>query len=272
MDAKKDDLPHCRICSNEAELFDRATVLSKYDVAYYRCANCGFVQTETPYWLDEAYTKAINAVDTGIMQRNLLHRRITSSIIELLFPEARPVLDYGAGHGIFVRLMRDLGYDFYWYDLYASNDYALGFEHRNGNVYDLVTSFEVLEHLSDPLDQLSRMMSLSANVLVSTELLPERAPKISDWWYYTPAHGQHISFYTQKALRTVAQHFGRRLLSRGTIHLFTKEPKNNLMFRLAVNHRVAALIRVLRSRPSLTMPDHYRMTQEGPGGASQAKA
>jgi hypothetical protein len=44
----------------------RHTVLRKYDVQYFQCGGCGFLQTETPYWLDEAYSSAIVTADTGI--------------------------------------------------------------------------------------------------------------------------------------------------------------------------------------------------------------
>lgn len=44
----------CRVCGAEAENFDQAKVLGKYDVSYYVCKECGFVETEEPYWLEES--------------------------------------------------------------------------------------------------------------------------------------------------------------------------------------------------------------------------
>ena len=43
-------------------------------------------------------------------------------------PQTKKFLDYGGGYGILVRLMRDVGYDFYWFDKYSQNIFAKGFE------------------------------------------------------------------------------------------------------------------------------------------------
>jgi Methyltransferase domain len=239
----------------QSDHFDDAEVLRKYSVKYFQCGTCGFVQTEEPYWLEEAYSSAITKLDTGILTRNLSNRTITSAIINVLYPKAESFLDYGGGHGIFVRLMRDKGYNFSWDDLHASNDYAKGFEHTEDVTYDLVTAFEVLEHLVDPIAELSTLMSLSPNVLVSTFLPPHPTPKVSDWWYYTPMAGQHVSVYTLDALRVIAGRFGRHLLSHGPYHLFTAAPKNRLLFRLATSSAFSRVLKEFGKRPSLLLSD-----------------
>jgi hypothetical protein len=251
----------CRICGDRVDTLDRATVLQRHLITYSRCASCGFVQTETPYWLEEAYSSAIAKADTGVLSRNLQNMRVTSSIISLLFPRSKLFLDYGGGHGIFVRLMRDSGFDFHWYDLHASNDYARGFEHGDGTTYDLLTAFEVLEHLVDPIEELSKMMSCSPNLLVSTELVSSPAPMVSEWWYYCPVTGQHVSFYSLASLRLIAKKFGRHLLSQGPYHLFSKEPQNRFWFRLAMSMRVSKVVNRVWRRPSLTMPDFYSLSK-----------
>jgi hypothetical protein len=45
--------------------------------------------------------------------------------------------------------MRNKGSNFHWFDLYATNDYARGFELEEGSTYDFLASFEVLERLID---------------------------------------------------------------------------------------------------------------------------
>lgn len=193
------------------------------------------------------------------MQRNLLNRDVTTAVINLLFPKMSGAVDFGAGHGVFVRLMRDRGFKFSWSDLHASNDYARGFEHKDGLNYDLLTAFEVLEHLIDPVAELTKLMALSDNVLVSTCLVPQPAPRLSDWWYYVPTTGQHIAFYTVESLRLLARRFGRNLLSVGPYHLFTKAPKNPFLFRLATRLRTAQIINRLYRHPSLIESDFQQM-------------
>lgn len=255
----------CRICGSKSDAFDRAVILGKHSIRYFRCTDCGFVQTETPYWLDEAYSSAIAAIDTGIMYRNLQNRRITASVVNLLYPNLNSALDYGAGHGIFVRMMRDAGFNFFWYDLHATNDYARGFEHKSGTVYDLVTSFEVLEHLVDPISEIETLMDLAPNVLVSTETLPAPPPKVSDWWYYATVGGQHVSFYSVKSLQTIAWKFKRSLLSWGPYHLFASIPQNRLLFRIAMHPRTSHFCARLRRRPSLMIPDLEVMSKQAAG-------
>jgi hypothetical protein len=224
-------------------------------VKYFCCRTCGFLQTEEPYWLGEAYSSAIASIDTGILYRNLLNQQVTTAVINVLFPRIGSALDFGAGHGIFVRLMRDTGFNFFWQDLHATNDYARGFEHTADAHYDFVTSFEVLEHLVDPYETIAEMMRLSPALLVSTELVPDPTPKVRDWWYYATASGQHVSFYSLESLRFIARKFGRHLVSCGPYHLFTQSPQSELLFRMATSQRFSGILRSFRKRKSLMMED-----------------
>jgi hypothetical protein len=254
-------MTQCKICGMPSEFFDEAKILRKFLIKYFRCATCGFIQTETPYWLDEAYSSAIAKQDTGILERNLLNRELTTAVLNLLCPEAESSVDFGGGHGVFVRLMRDRGFNFVWHDPHATNDYAPGFEYQEGHNYDFLTAFEVLEHLPDPIAGLSRMMSLSPDVFVSTLLLPQPAPKLSDWWYYATLSGQHVSFYTPEALRVIAKKFGRKLLSRGSYHLFTTAPKSRALFRIAASMRGSRIMNTIRKRRSLSQSDYQLLTK-----------
>jgi hypothetical protein len=217
------------------------------------------MQTEEPYWLEEAYSSAIASQDVGVMHRNLINRDLTSAVVNLLFPNVSNAVDFGAGHGIFVRLMRDRGFNFLWSDLHATNDYARGFELPEGSTYDFLTAFEVLEHLVDPASDLSRLMDLSENVFVSTCIVPQPAPGLSDWWYYMPSTGQHISFYTTESLHRIASRFGRRLLTCGSYHLFTREKRSDLLYKAANNLRIARIVNQMYRRASLIENDFEKM-------------
>jgi len=104
---------HCIICRKESQQFFKAKILDKYEIKYYYCLECGFINTEKPYWLDEAYKNPINKTDTGILSRNINLSRITSLIIYFNYDKKGVFLDYAGGHGTFTRLMRDIGFDFF---------------------------------------------------------------------------------------------------------------------------------------------------------------
>lgn len=119
----------CRICSVKTVKMFNARVMNKYDVDYFLCGTCGFLQTEEPYWLKESYADgAISSLDTGVLARNLYFSKVTSGIIYFLLDPRGSFLDYGGGHGILTRMMRDRGFDFYWYDPFAENIFSRGFE------------------------------------------------------------------------------------------------------------------------------------------------
>lgn len=169
----------CKICNSTSNFFSEAVILERYKIKYFQCSNCGFVQTEEPYWLEESYTESITKTDVGLVFRNNLFSQVTGFIISNFFNDQGNFLDYGGGCGLFVRLMRDLGYDFYWYDQYCKNLFARGFETQENseNDYDFITSFELFEHFANPLQEIENILKISSNILFSTRLLPSNNPK-----------------------------------------------------------------------------------------------
>jgi hypothetical protein len=224
------------------------------------------VQTEEPYWLEEAYADPINATDIGIVSRNAGLARICQGVILAFFDPNGAFLDHAGGYGLFTRAMRDAGFDFRQVDAFCPNLFARGFEALAGSgTYEMVTAFELLEHVADPRRELEKLGALSRNLLLSTVLLPREAPPPDAWWYYGVDHGQHVSFYTRRALTTLAEHLGRRLYSEGSLHLMTRRRVSPSLFRLLARNGLAAAAvrRLLRGRQrkrSLLAEDYERLT------------
>lgn len=222
----------CKICGNNSQPLFIAKVLNKYDVQFEQCESCHFIQTEKPYWLHEAYASAINNNDTGIIARNERFRSIVTVLISFVFGKNEKYLDYAGGYGIFTRMMRDVGFDYYWVDEYAKNLVSIGFEHKSGTTYEAITAFEVFEHLDNPEEKLMDMLSYTDNIIFSTELVPDKTPD-KDWWYYAFNHGQHIAFYHRKSLLYLAKKHGLHLSSNGSnFHVLSKKTINPLVFKL----------------------------------------
>ena len=173
----------CKICGNDTLRAFSAEIMKKYTVNYFQCPNCEFVQTENPYWLKEAYESPMNFTDTGIMVRNQRFSKVTASLLILFFDKKAKFLDFAGGYGVFTRIMRDMGFDFYWDDPYTKNLLARGFEKSDGEIYQVVTTFESFEHYENPLEEIGKITAISENIIFSTEPVAFPFPE-KDWWYY----------------------------------------------------------------------------------------
>ncbi|MDD3329749.1 MAG: class I SAM-dependent methyltransferase [Bacteroidales bacterium] len=228
----------CRICSHPIKTVFQANILHKYDISYFKCENCGFIQTEEPFWLAEAYTTSINITDTGLIQRNVYCAKLTSSIIKAFFRVNATYVDMAGGYGLFVRIMRDKGFNFLWNDLYTENIFARGFDfHSTQNkTIELITAFEAFEHFQNPLQELESMYVISRNIFFSTLLIPTDIPD-KNWWYYAFEHGQHISFYSKQTLNYLAEKFNMYLYSNNKdFHLLTEKKLPHALCNLLFNY------------------------------------
>ncbi|SMC72825.1 class I SAM-dependent methyltransferase [Pedobacter nyackensis] len=241
-----------KITGGQTEVVFNTKVLNKYDVKYYRCLETGFIQTEDPFWLEEAYSTAITKLDIGLVSRNELLRNKTVKLLSDCFDGSKRFLDYAGGYGMFTRMMRDMGYDFYHHDIYCQNLFSEFFDLANckqQSDFEVVTAFEVFEHLANPLEEIGAILQFGNNILFTTELQPIGLENISDWWYVVPETGQHIALYTKKALEYIAKQLGLHLLSDGiSMHLFTKEKLPFNPFVEKEREKEPFLIRMMRRK------------------------
>lgn len=239
----------------------RASVLRKYDVEYQHCASCDYIQTEGPYWLEEAYHSPITVQDTGSLVRVLFLADVTKVMLALVLGRRGRCLDFGGGYGIFTRRMRDLGADFWWEDRYCDNLLAQGFSAAaNEGGFVLATCFEVLEHVERPLELLAELLERADAVLVSTELNDGWSRRFFEWPYVAAEHGQHIGFLGERTLRLLAERLGVQVVSNGkSLHLFTKTRVAEWKARVAFRAKAAGLLAKCIRWESLTMVDHERL-------------
>ena len=251
----------CPICEARTEPFGCAAVLQKHHAEFCRCVSCGFLFAKDPVWLAEAYSSAITASDVGLVDRNIWFSRVARSVVPVLFNADGRFLDYGGGTGLFTRLMRDAGFDWYWLDPACRNIFAEGYEANiSGGVrYELQTAAELFEHLVDPVQTMAQLCELSRNILFTTRLLPDPLPPLDKWWYYGLEHGQHVSFYTRRSLRVLGERFGLQLSSDDeNLHLFGTKRVCDIVFRVAASAPFSSLVARVTSRRSLLPADFDR--------------
>lgn len=248
-----------KITGGDTTLLFKAKVLSKHEVAYFRCNDTGFIQTEEPYWLNEAYSSAITKLDVGLVLRNEKLVELTQTLLLRNFNHNGTFLDYAGGYGLFTRMMRDRGFQFFHTDPYCENifaEYQDLKEQQTNTGFEMVTAFEVFEHFTSPMEEIKSILSYSDNLFFTTELVPVNVTR--DWWYFSFETGQHIAFYTEKTLRYIAKRYNRNYYTDGHwLHLFTAKSfsKNPL---LEMNKREPFLIRKMKK-----LLKHYELRKNG---------
>jgi hypothetical protein len=211
----------CRLCGARAQFWNRKRLLNRFDVRYYLCTQCGSLETEQPYWLDVAYDVTGTGDDVGAAQRTIdLVLKSSALLDRIKLPADAECIDFGGGLGLFTRMMRDRGFNFLSYDLYAvpffSDRYSL--KSLEGRSPAVVTAFEVLEHFTNPAEDLTQLFeSRPALVIATTELFTGQDPS---WPYFTPGTGQHVFFYSRQALGQIARRFGYLLALVGGLIVF----------------------------------------------------
>lgn len=243
----------CTICSSAMQPCFTATVLGKYDAQYEVCGDCGFMAIWDPHWLEEAYSRAIASADTGLVMRNIdLAPKVAGALFWLAGERgAGRYVDVAGGYGLLTRMMRDIGFDFYWGDKYCENIMAPGFEYREefGECH-AVTAFEVLEHLSDPVPFIEEALAKyqPQYFLCSTELYEGDPPAPGSWNYYAFATGQHVAFYQRRTLQKLADRLGLHFASANRLHLFSRQPVDESVLRIVTGLLASPLALYIRFR------------------------
>ena len=213
--------PSCRLCRSTTRFAMSATIRGKHRISYYVCDGCGSMQTEQPYWLEEAYAKK------GIGGDNSMATRTIQLVIDSLgllyqFKCASNDLyvDFGGGNGLFTRLMRDHGFNFFSHDKYEFPYYSDPYTLPDLDAVrpHVLTAYEVFEHLPEPAETLDYLLRRGPGlVLFGTDIF--HAPDLN-WPYLALPTGQHVFFYSEKGLAGVAARYGYVFRNLGFVKLF----------------------------------------------------
>jgi len=262
MSTSSNENDKCRLCDGSLSHRFEVRILRTHDVQYFECASCGSLQTEPPHWLDEAYgADNLSNLDTGAAQRNI-HNLAACFSISRLF-NLKNAIDLGGGDGLLCRMLRDHEINCFVRDKYAAPTYAQGFTEPNFDTPDLLIGLELLEHFPDPKSDLEDLFEYNPRaLLLSTELYTNEG---NDWWYLAPESGQHVFFYSKKAVELIAGKYNYSPVFSGGFILFLRDssPFKKALARFLLNRFVCRLIRgVVVLLPARgVLKDHARQVE-----------
>ncbi|MBS0219132.1 MAG: class I SAM-dependent methyltransferase [Proteobacteria bacterium] len=195
-------------------------LLGCHDVKYFECRSCGSLQTEAPYWLTKAYSIGGAGFDTGAVQRSINLALSMHAILDLIgFDKRLPCLDFGAGAGLYARMMRDRGYNYWASDPYNSIYFMDRFTDDRTR-WSLISAFEVAEHMPNPRCNWAELFAKEPDLLFfTTDLYRGHG---ADWPYLSTETGQHVFFYTEQALMSLGSARGYHLAAVDAVRVFSR--------------------------------------------------
>jgi len=216
----------CRACgaAGRPEFVKRGFVIAS-------CAACGchFVPDPVPdpARYDEDYFAGAGTCGYGgyLADRELILANFARRArwVASLAPGAR-VLDVGAAYGFFVKAARDAGLDASGLEPVAPcarfAREELGVRLHTGRIedaplaagsFDVVTLFDVIEHLTDPtsaLERIHRLLAPGGMVVVETGDLGGLLARVvgARWYYYDPP--QHLTYFSLASLEHLLDRCG----------------------------------------------------------------
>lgn len=216
----------CKICSGPSALYGVVDMsrsceilrglhspLSGIPIYYRRCANCGFLFTDAfDEWSLGDFKTHIYNDDYHIFDPDYLRVRPSGNAdwVANLWASHKTgmrVLDYGGGNDLLCSILRARGFkEAITYDPMVEEHAS-----RPDGKFDLVTCFETLEHMPDPLDGISKIVEFVSDpgaVLYSTLTQPDDIQNSGmAWWYIGPRNG-HVSLFTKEALSAAWGKYG----------------------------------------------------------------
>lgn len=133
-------------------------------------------------------------------------------------------LDFGGGDGLLSRILQESGWDSKSFDPFVDEN----LEVSSLGKFDIITSFEVFEHVPDVNELIKNLSSLLAHngiIIFSTLVSDGNIIPCNrlNWWYASPRNG-HISLFSKKSLGLLGEKekFNFTSAPDGT-HIFWKE-------------------------------------------------
>ncbi|HEY0268369.1 MAG TPA: class I SAM-dependent methyltransferase [Methyloradius sp.] len=184
--------------------------ISGIPIYYYMCDECDFCFAPEIYqWSKDEFAEKIyneRYIEVDPDYQDTRPRNKAISLVKTFGEHALNIkhLDYGGGAGLLSELLNEAGWQSTSYDPFYNRDTSV----EDLGKFDLITAYEVFEHVPDVKSLIANLLSLlnDEGVILFSTLISDgniaRRQRIS-WWYASPRNG-HISLFSKQSLAILA--------------------------------------------------------------------
>lgn len=268
----------CQICSSKASTPVLTKQRSDYTSTWVRCSNCKSAHidpypslTELESYYENGYTRMDFANTSDSQVDHSL--RFSDSYVETVFDEYRltmeqlkidledlgkdrKILDFGCANGIFLKFLNFVGIDkhnLFGCDIsrqmleeariHTKNLFHTSEIENYQNKFDLVTLWDVLEHIINPkeyLERIAKSLKPKGKLLIQTPNYGVLAEKFGeDFAHYLVL--EHINLFSRTAAVNLIESVGFELLSEGSFGANVKADSCDLNTKKALDSIAKAL-------------------------------
>jgi SAM-dependent methyltransferase len=247
-DSESEDIASCQVCGSS----ERSLKFEDGPYQVYTCSNCTFVYV-TPRLTgqalldvyNETYWKSDNPKERGYAdyaKESALYLKTYKKRMKLVskwLPQPGRILDVGCAAGYFLRVAQQHGHDVHGVELSEAISQAaiqsLGSDRvYNGLLddaveargwqpqsFDLITIWDVIEHVPDPQSLLSSILKLikpGGKLLLETQNVESRlANKLGKRWHHYK-HDEHLYHFSPKTIERLLSDSGYKVLTCGSAY------------------------------------------------------
>lgn len=215
------DRKQCALCQS----YDATVHIPFLKIPVVRCSNCGFIYSSkvlTEQDLTSYYKNKFGS--PRHMQGQIVNARINSWVVSKLVDlgNVSSLLDVGTGYGFFLKTIHESrGLDVAGVELsrqeaeHANNELGLnvinsvlGDSGLGKGSFDLVTSFEVIEHVPNPVEfirELAEYVRPGGHLLIMTDNFSSRMAKSLGAGFPKWIPHTHISHFSPSTLKTAIE-------------------------------------------------------------------
>ncbi len=253
---------HCCVCENTSEQNFKVKY-QKEKFAVLECNTCSFTFIPPYYRKQISYEQykdetVANAVRNGNNWVKIERHKLRYDLIKKYKPKGS-LFDLGAGWGHFMLTGQMLGYDVYGIEiseqpyLYSKNDLKLPVDHidffkmTEEKKYDIITMWDVLEHIDKADDVIAKCAKLNALGGILVIQVPQIdsyfAQKHKDNWKMMGL--DHVNYFGKKTITQLLEKHGYKV----------ETIKSSFEIKLFIMYTILPLIKRLKGKTKQTQSE-----------------